>query len=143
MAPAVPLGLPKVIARFAVAQLVEEAPVVVVDAARVVVVVDTAVGLVVVATAVAAAGDYTARIDGADACLFDGTFWTSDELPRLGLGTWQMRGTACTDAVLGALHTAWKRRIELNQRSGGKKPAAKKRALTKTDVRALGNKPGA
>jgi len=46
------LGLPKVIARFAVAQLVEEAPVVVVDAARVVVVVDTAVGLVVVATAV-------------------------------------------------------------------------------------------
>ncbi len=26
-------------------------------------------------------------MDGADACFFDGTFWTSDELPRLGLGT--------------------------------------------------------
>jgi pyrroloquinoline quinone biosynthesis protein B len=43
--------------------------------------------LLVVATAAGAAGDYVARMDGADACLFDGTFWTSDELPRLGLGT--------------------------------------------------------
>jgi pyrroloquinoline quinone biosynthesis protein B len=43
--------------------------------------------LLVVATAVGAAGEYVARLDGADACLFDGTFWTSDELPRLGLGT--------------------------------------------------------
>jgi pyrroloquinoline quinone biosynthesis protein B len=41
----------------------------------------------VVATAAGAAGDYVARMDGADACLFDGTFWASDELPRLGLGT--------------------------------------------------------
>jgi pyrroloquinoline quinone biosynthesis protein B len=49
---------------------------------------DTRTGkLLVVATAVGAAGEYLARIDGADACLFDGTFWTSDELPRLGLGT--------------------------------------------------------
>jgi pyrroloquinoline quinone biosynthesis protein B len=43
--------------------------------------------LAVVATAAGAAGDYVARMDGADVCFFDGTFWTSDELPRLGLGT--------------------------------------------------------
>lgn len=43
--------------------------------------------LLVVATAVGADGEYVARISGADACLFDGTFWTSDELPRLGLGS--------------------------------------------------------
>ena len=43
--------------------------------------------LLVVATAAGAAGEYVARLDGADAFLFDGTFWTSDELPRLGLGT--------------------------------------------------------
>jgi pyrroloquinoline quinone biosynthesis protein B len=43
--------------------------------------------LLVVATAAGAAGDYIARIEGADALLFDGTFWASDELPRLGLGT--------------------------------------------------------
>jgi pyrroloquinoline quinone biosynthesis protein B len=43
--------------------------------------------LLVVATAAGAAGEYVARLDGADACLFDGTFWTSDELQRLGLGT--------------------------------------------------------
>jgi pyrroloquinoline quinone biosynthesis protein B len=49
---------------------------------------DTRTGkLLVVATAVGAAGEYVARLAGADACLFDGTFWTSDELPRLGLGT--------------------------------------------------------
>jgi pyrroloquinoline quinone biosynthesis protein B len=43
----------------------------------------------VVATAAGAAGDYIARLEGegADALLFDGTFWASDELPRLGLGT--------------------------------------------------------
>ena len=40
----------------------------------------------VVATAVGALGDWAARMEGADACFFDGTFWTSDELPRLGLG---------------------------------------------------------
>jgi pyrroloquinoline quinone biosynthesis protein B len=43
--------------------------------------------LLVVATAAGAAGPYVARMDGADACFFDGTFWTSDELPRLGLGS--------------------------------------------------------
>ena len=49
---------------------------------------DTRTGkLAVLATAAGAAGDYVARMDGADACFFDGTFWTSDELPRLGLGT--------------------------------------------------------
>jgi len=49
---------------------------------------DTRTGkLLVLATAVGATGDYLARLDGADACFFDGTFWTSDELPRLGLGT--------------------------------------------------------
>jgi pyrroloquinoline quinone biosynthesis protein B len=41
----------------------------------------------VVATAAGAVGDYVTAMDNADACLFDGTFWTSDELPRLGLGT--------------------------------------------------------
>jgi pyrroloquinoline quinone biosynthesis protein B len=43
--------------------------------------------LVVIATAAGAIGEYVARMDGADAVLFDGTFWTSDELVRLGLGT--------------------------------------------------------
>jgi pyrroloquinoline quinone biosynthesis protein B len=43
--------------------------------------------LLVVATAAGAAGEYVARLSGADVCLFDGTFWSSDELPRLGLGT--------------------------------------------------------
>lgn len=43
--------------------------------------------LVVVATAAGAAGDYVARLDGADVLLFDGTFWAADELPQLGLGT--------------------------------------------------------
>jgi pyrroloquinoline quinone biosynthesis protein B len=49
---------------------------------------DGATGKVLVlATAVGATGPWVARIDGADACLFDGTFWAEDELPRLGLGT--------------------------------------------------------
>jgi pyrroloquinoline quinone biosynthesis protein B len=43
--------------------------------------------LLVVATAAGTAGDYVARLSGADVVLFDGTFWSSDELPRLGLGT--------------------------------------------------------
>src|SRR5262245_38439365 len=43
--------------------------------------------LVVVATATGAGGDYLSRIRGADACLFDGTFWSSDELIRLGLSS--------------------------------------------------------
>ncbi|EYF05700.1 Coenzyme PQQ synthesis protein B [Chondromyces apiculatus DSM 436] len=43
--------------------------------------------LVVIATAAASLGDWVAEVDGADALLFDGTFWSSDELPRLGLGT--------------------------------------------------------
>jgi len=43
--------------------------------------------LLVLATAAGAAGDYMTRMDGADACFFDGTFWYEDELPRLGLGT--------------------------------------------------------
>jgi pyrroloquinoline quinone biosynthesis protein B len=42
--------------------------------------------LLVIATAAGTSGDYVARMDGADACFFDGTFWTSDELIRLGLG---------------------------------------------------------
>jgi pyrroloquinoline quinone biosynthesis protein B len=41
----------------------------------------------VVATAAASLGAWTDRIDGADVALFDGTFWSSDELVRLGLGT--------------------------------------------------------
>jgi pyrroloquinoline quinone biosynthesis protein B len=41
----------------------------------------------VVASSTGAAGDYVERLDGADALLFDGTFWSSDELVRLGLGT--------------------------------------------------------
>jgi pyrroloquinoline quinone biosynthesis protein B len=44
--------------------------------------------LLVVATAAASVTPETiARMHGADACLFDGTFWASDELVRLGLGT--------------------------------------------------------
>jgi pyrroloquinoline quinone biosynthesis protein B len=43
--------------------------------------------LAVLATATASTGDYVKRIDGADVCLFDGTFWSSDELVQLGLGT--------------------------------------------------------
>lgn len=42
--------------------------------------------LAVVATAVGSAGEYVPRLDGADVCFFDGTFWSSDELVRLGLG---------------------------------------------------------
>jgi pyrroloquinoline quinone biosynthesis protein B len=41
----------------------------------------------VVASAAGAGGDYVGLLDGADALVFDGTFWSSDELPRLGLGT--------------------------------------------------------
>ncbi len=41
----------------------------------------------VIATAAGAAGSYVDRIADVDVCLFDGTFWSSDELPRLGLGT--------------------------------------------------------
>jgi pyrroloquinoline quinone biosynthesis protein B len=49
---------------------------------------DTGTGkLLVVATAVGAATEVVRRIVDADVCLFDGTFWTSDELPRLGVGT--------------------------------------------------------
>jgi len=43
--------------------------------------------LVVVATAAGAGGDFIRRLSGADACLFDGTFWSSDELIRLGLSS--------------------------------------------------------
>jgi pyrroloquinoline quinone biosynthesis protein B len=44
--------------------------------------------LAVVATAAASVDEATiAKMQGADAVLFDGTFWASDELPRLGLGT--------------------------------------------------------
>jgi pyrroloquinoline quinone biosynthesis protein B len=44
--------------------------------------------VLVVATAAASVDEnILARMQGADAVLFDGTFWTSDELPRLGLGT--------------------------------------------------------
>ncbi|XXX76142.1 pyrroloquinoline quinone biosynthesis protein PqqB [Sorangium sp. So ce134] len=39
-----------------------------------------------IATAVGAAGGYVPRLDGVDVCFFDGTFWSSDELVRLGLG---------------------------------------------------------
>jgi pyrroloquinoline quinone biosynthesis protein B len=41
--------------------------------------------LVVIATAAGGAGDLAARADGADACFFDGTFWSSDELASVGL----------------------------------------------------------
>jgi pyrroloquinoline quinone biosynthesis protein B len=42
----------------------------------------------VVATAAASVDENAlAKMQGADAVLFDGTFWASDELPRLGLGT--------------------------------------------------------
>jgi pyrroloquinoline quinone biosynthesis protein B len=41
----------------------------------------------VVASSTGAAGDYIELLDDADACVFDGTFWSSDELVRLGLGT--------------------------------------------------------
>jgi pyrroloquinoline quinone biosynthesis protein B len=43
--------------------------------------------LLVYATAAASVGPYAAEIAAADACLFDGTFWSSDELVRLGLST--------------------------------------------------------
>jgi pyrroloquinoline quinone biosynthesis protein B len=43
--------------------------------------------LLVVATAAASVTAETiARMQGADVCFFDGTFWASDELVRLGLG---------------------------------------------------------
>lgn len=41
----------------------------------------------VVATAVGALGPWVGRAEGADALFFDGTFWSDDELCRLGLGT--------------------------------------------------------
>ncbi len=37
--------------------------------------------------AAAVTGDMRRVLDGADAVFFDGTFWSSDELPALGLGT--------------------------------------------------------
>jgi pyrroloquinoline quinone biosynthesis protein B len=43
--------------------------------------------LVVVATAAAGPGDWMNHLDGADVLLLDGTFWTSTELVRLGLGS--------------------------------------------------------
>jgi pyrroloquinoline quinone biosynthesis protein B len=42
---------------------------------------------VVIATAAASVGSWVEKAEGADAVFFDGTFWASDELPRLGLGT--------------------------------------------------------
>jgi pyrroloquinoline quinone biosynthesis protein B len=41
----------------------------------------------VIATAAGELGPWVDRIEGADAVLFDGTFWSSDELIALGLGT--------------------------------------------------------
>jgi pyrroloquinoline quinone biosynthesis protein B len=41
--------------------------------------------VVVVATSAGAGGRFVQRIKGADACFFDGTFWSNDELIRLGL----------------------------------------------------------
>lgn len=41
--------------------------------------------LAVIAASVGAGGGFLARIDGADLCFFDGTFWSADELVRLGL----------------------------------------------------------
>jgi pyrroloquinoline quinone biosynthesis protein B len=43
--------------------------------------------LLVLATAVGATGSWVEQLSGADACLLDGTFWASDELPVLGLGS--------------------------------------------------------
>jgi len=43
--------------------------------------------LIVIATAAGGPGEWMNRLDGADAVLLDGTFWTSNELVRLGLGT--------------------------------------------------------
>src|SRR6185503_5130394 len=37
--------------------------------------------------AAAVTDDMRRALDGADAVFFDGTFWSSDELPALGLGT--------------------------------------------------------
>jgi pyrroloquinoline quinone biosynthesis protein B len=56
---------------------------------------DLATGRVaVVATAVGALDDVGALIRGADAILFDGTFWSDDELIALGLGTSHARDMA-------------------------------------------------
>jgi pyrroloquinoline quinone biosynthesis protein B len=40
----------------------------------------------VIATAAASVSAWAGQMEGVDAVLFDGTFWASDELPRLGLG---------------------------------------------------------
>ena len=52
-------------------------------------------------------------------------------MPRLGLGTWQMRGTACTDAVLGAIGLGY-RHIDTAKMYGNE--AAVGDALARTDV---------
>lgn len=43
--------------------------------------------LAVLACSTGAGGPFVDRLDGADLCCFDGTFWSSDELIRLGLGS--------------------------------------------------------
>jgi pyrroloquinoline quinone biosynthesis protein B len=40
-----------------------------------------------IATAAGAGGPWVRRLDGLDVCFCDGTFWSSDELVALGLGT--------------------------------------------------------
>ncbi len=66
-----------------------------------------------IATAVGAPGPYLDDLEGAEACFFDGTFWSSDELIRLGLGTaraedmahWPIGGPDGSLAVLAARAT--------------------------------------
>src|SRR5262249_26693516 len=48
---------------------------------------ETTGGCAVIATAAGSTGDYVSRLEGADVVFFDGTFWSSDELVALGLGT--------------------------------------------------------
>jgi 2,5-diketo-D-gluconate reductase B len=52
-------------------------------------------------------------------------------MPKLGLGTWQMRGDVCTDAVLGALELGY-RHIDTAQMYGNE--AAIGAALARSDV---------
>ena len=52
-------------------------------------------------------------------------------IPKLGLGTWTMRGSACTDAVLGALDRGY-RHIDTARMYGNE--AAIGAALARTDV---------
>lgn len=66
--------------------------------------------------------DLGPRLEGADCLLFDGTFWTSDELIRLGLGTaraedmahWPLGGEGGSLAALNKLPVARKIYTHIN-----------------------------